>query len=297
MSPAAKLSNEISDVTDTARLVATFRAEESLRTDRLFNDPYARDLAGPGAEKLPDSIPTGRMLGGPIVFRTALMDEILQRLVLGHQIDTVLSLGAGLDARVYRLDLEPTLRWIEVDLPAVLDYKSSVMSKVAPKCLYETHAFDLGDRTRRQEFLRNVTKQGGRTLVMTEGLLYYLPEDSVTGLAEDLRDIGQCDYWLTDVISKKSLWWLQRLWGGSMGDAQMHFSARRGQGTFLSWGYRLLEQYGLITEGLRRGRTFPLLPYPKQGVLDTFNKMILDDLARVVLLRRIGAPELPSPES
>ena len=298
MTGAKKLNNEINDVTDTARLVATLRAEESGRSDRLFNDPYARALAGPGAEKLPDTLPNGRILGAPIVFRTVLMDEIIQRLVLGHQIDTVLSLGAGLDSRPYRLELEPTLRWIEVDLPSILDYKHQILRAETPNCIYSSYAFDLGDRTRRQELLRAVAKTGGRTLVLTEGLLYYLENESVAFLAEDIRELGLCDYWLTDVVSKRSLWWLQRMWGGSMGAAQMHFATRRGQATFLDWGYRVLEQYGLITEGMRRGRTFPLLPSSPRGVMDkVVNKMLLDDLARVVLLRRIGAAELPGPES
>lgn len=298
MGSAINLPLEINDVTDTARLVAALRAEESARPDRLFHDPFAQALAGPGAERLLDTLPSGRFFGAPIVFRTVLMDEVIQRLVVGHQIDTVLSLGAGLDARAYRLKLDPTLRWIEVDLPSVLESKQEILKSAAPACLYEAHGFDLGDRTRRQELFRMVAKTGGRTLVLTEGLLYYLEKDSVATLAEDIREVGLCDYWLTDVVSKRSLWWLQRIWGGSMGAAQMHFATRRGQATFLDWGYRVLEQYGLITEGMRRGRSLPFLPYPTDGMLDkVMNKMILDDLARLVLLRRIGAAELPGPES
>ena len=33
------------------------------------------------------------------------------------------NLAAGLDTRPYRMDLPPSLRWIEVDLPDILDYK------------------------------------------------------------------------------------------------------------------------------------------------------------------------------
>ncbi len=38
-------------------------------------------------------------------------------------IDGVVNLAAGLDARPYRLQLPRTLRWIEVDLPAMVKEK------------------------------------------------------------------------------------------------------------------------------------------------------------------------------
>ena len=35
-----------------------------------------------------------------------------------------MNLGAGLDARPYRMELPETLRWIEVDYPQVIDWKA-----------------------------------------------------------------------------------------------------------------------------------------------------------------------------
>lgn len=299
MPEALHLSAEIRHVTDTARLVAAIRAEESERQNRLFNDRFARRLAGPGIEELLKSLPNHWVLTSAVVFRTVLMDEIILRLVLGHQIDTVISLGAGLDTRPFRLELGPTLRWVDVDMPEVLEYKHHHLAGEPPQCIYNSHGLDLGDRANLRHLLQKMRETGGRTLVLTEGLLYYLKLDHVTALAEDIREVGVCDYWLSDVVSKQSLWWLQKSWAESFGSAQMHFATRRGHGTFLDWGYRVLEQCGLITEGLRRGRFMSSHKYLQLiGARDKIvSKMLLDELARVVLLRRIGATELPPPES
>jgi O-methyltransferase involved in polyketide biosynthesis len=59
-----------------------------------------------------------------MVVRTAVMDEIILRTISEREIDTVLNLAAGLDTRPWRLRLPPTLRWIDVDLPAMLDWAS-----------------------------------------------------------------------------------------------------------------------------------------------------------------------------
>ena len=43
---AAMSTSPISNVSDTARWVAVYRARESARPDALFHDPYAELLAG-----------------------------------------------------------------------------------------------------------------------------------------------------------------------------------------------------------------------------------------------------------
>jgi hypothetical protein len=55
------------------------------------------------------------------VIRTAVFDEFILRTVARDRAACVLNLAAGLDTRPYRLDLPAELRWVEVDLPAILD--------------------------------------------------------------------------------------------------------------------------------------------------------------------------------
>src|SRR5262245_45889454 len=110
----------ITSVSDTARWVAMYRAMESERSDAIFHDPDARRLAGDTGQRILESMPQGRRWAWPMIVRTAVMDEIVMRLVKDEGVDTVLNLAAGLDARPYRLDLPQDLHWIDVDLEGIL---------------------------------------------------------------------------------------------------------------------------------------------------------------------------------
>ncbi len=57
-----------------------------------------------------------------MIVRTAVMDEIILRAIARDGVQAVVNLAAGLDARPFRLELPRTLRWIDVDLPAMQDY-------------------------------------------------------------------------------------------------------------------------------------------------------------------------------
>src|SRR4029078_1946856 len=94
----------IKNISDTAKWVAVFRAEESERPDAVFHDPFARKLAGDKGEQIANAIAFGRENSWSFVARTFLFDEIIMRHV-SEGYDMVLNLAAGLDARPYRMDL------------------------------------------------------------------------------------------------------------------------------------------------------------------------------------------------
>lgn len=58
-------------------------------------------------------------------------------------VDTIVNLAAGLDARPWRLRLPRELRWVDVDLPGIIEYKTSCLGGETPKCDYEAEAIDL----------------------------------------------------------------------------------------------------------------------------------------------------------
>ena len=79
-------------------------------------------------------MPQARRWAWPMIVRTAVMDEIVLRLVTQERVDTVLNLAAGLDARAYRLDLPRQLHWIDVDLEGILSYKEAALAGERPRC-------------------------------------------------------------------------------------------------------------------------------------------------------------------
>src|SRR3982074_1303647 len=94
----------VENISDTARWVAIFRAEESERPDAIFHDPCARCLAGEKGEQIANAIEFSRKNSWSFVARTFLFDEFIKQHVESG-FDMVIDLAAGLDARPYRMAL------------------------------------------------------------------------------------------------------------------------------------------------------------------------------------------------
>jgi len=200
----------IRSISDTARWVAFHRATESERSDAIFHDPYARRLAGERGEHI------GRRLhqnAWAIAVRTYLFDNAIGSLLSKEPIDMLVNLAAGLDSRPYRLELPGGLRWVEVDLPEIVDSKREMLTGEVPRCQLEIITQHLGDRAQRRALFAQLNQKAERIAVMSEGLLTYLDEDKVTSLAEDLHTQDHFQYWLAEVISPAVLDWINRKWG------------------------------------------------------------------------------------
>ena len=98
----------------------------------------------------------------------------------------VVNLAAGLDTRPYRMELPPSLRWVEVDLPDLLDYKESILEGERPGCRLDRIRLDISDRAARNALLKDLGTKAKNVLIVTEGLIVYLSRDQVCELAADL---------------------------------------------------------------------------------------------------------------
>ena len=249
--------NPIRNVSDTALWVAVYRAMESDRPDAHFRDPYARRLAGARGQAIVDAMPSGRSMSWPMVVRTAVMDEIVLRCVR-QGATTVLNLAAGLDARPYRMDLPPTLRWLHVDMPDMVDYFRQNMAGETPRCQLDFVAADLRDAAVRRDVLARAAGTGP-TLVITEGLLVYLEPDDVAALARDLHDVAQARWWLTDLGSPMLLKMLAKRWQPKLrgGNAPFKFGPAEGTAFFSPYGWREAEFRSTWDESERLQRMMP----------------------------------------
>lgn len=188
----------ISDVSDTARWVAEYRAQETARPDALFHDPYAAELAGERGRIIAEAAKRSFGNGWFFIARTRLIDDLIAGCV-ADGCDRVINLAAGLDTRPYRLDLPASLEWIEVDLEGIIAEKNEALAAATPRCALTRVPVDLTDAAARREWLEQATKEPGKTLVITEGLLLYLEESEVREIADDLRRPG-ITWWIADLI-------------------------------------------------------------------------------------------------
>ena len=185
------------------------------------------------------------------------MDEIVLRCVQ-QGAATVLNLAAGLDARPYRLPLPPTLRWLHVDLPEMLDYFRGQMTGETPRCDLEFVSADLRDAAARRDVFARAAGRGP-VLAITEGLLIYLESDDVAALARDLHDVAQARWWLTDLASPMLLKFLERQWQPKLREANAPFQFGPAEGTafFAPAGWKEAEFRSTWDESQRLHRTMP----------------------------------------
>ena len=246
----------IESVSDTALWVAVYRAMETARPDAIFKDPFAERLAGDKGVKIVEEMKQGRMMAWAMIVRTAVMDEMILDRVRNAGVDTVLNLAAGLDTRAWRLPLPSTLKWIDVDLPAITAYKQSQMIGETPVCVYESIAADLTNVAVRDALFAQIGRSAQRMLVITEGLLIYLSEVEVTSLAKALHGIPAARYWTTDIASPMLLEWMGKTWGKSVaqGNAPFKFGPEDSIAFFASVGWREMSRRSAMAEAHRLNR-------------------------------------------
>jgi len=264
---------EITHVSDTALMVAACRAHETELEDAFVRDPFAARLAGERGFAILAALPHSKVLRLGLAVRTRFVDELLLEALRQHPITTVLSVGCGLDTRPWRMDLASDLRWIEIDFAGVLDYKEHLMSDEAPRCRRERFTLDVNDPAQRRAMYEGAGSSPA--LMITEGLLMYLPAATVEALAAESCSYCGVVHWISDITTSA----FSRVLGGGTdttkpirhvqapdamkGEQILEVVQRNG------WTMSAVRSYitdvGFVWERARRamgGATPPPLPFP-----------------------------------
>jgi len=237
----------IQHISDTARWSAVFRARETERRNPLFRDPFARRLAGERGEQIAKATPFHEKNTWSWVTRTYLFDRIISQQI-AHGADMVVNLAAGLDARPYRMSLPAALKWVEVDLPGILDYKESMLAGEKPVCSLERMRADLSDAETRRVLFSRLNSEARNALVVTEGLLIYLPPAEAAAFAKDLRSFPAFRRWAFDIVSPPLLKMLQKNTHQQFGSevSPLQFAPAEGPDFFTRDGWKVLEVHSML---------------------------------------------------
>jgi methyltransferase (TIGR00027 family) len=188
----------------TAEHMAFFRALESVRSpkQRLFLDPLAYHFLNPRLRLVTGlaHFPPFRMLLNRYVdlrcagartsgiARTRLIDDFLTA-ALEDGISQVVILGAGFDARAYRIPCSKTVRFFEVDHPDTLNFKRTRLQTIPGVRNSGIQYVEIDFNT--QTFSKELTQAGfdpaKRTFFIWEGVTNYLATEAV---AATLQFIG-----------------------------------------------------------------------------------------------------------
>jgi methyltransferase (TIGR00027 family) len=249
----------IEDVADTAFLVAMERAMEGDRPDALFHDPLSAKLAGERGRRIVDSLGAHAVVSTwTLAIRTIIIDTYIQE-AMAQGVTQIVNLGAGLDTRPYRMDLPPSLQWVEVDIPKIIDLKERTLVSETPRCRLERIRLDLADRPVRARLFADLNARAPKTLVITEGVIPYLTQDEVGSLADDLRAQEHFALWIVDYFSPLTLKYRQRrAIKERMVNAPWRFDPPDWFGFLGEHRWKIKEIRYLLEEGKRRGRPPPM---------------------------------------
>jgi methyltransferase (TIGR00027 family) len=249
----------IHDVTDTAFWVAAYRALESERPDALFQDPFALRLTGDQGLQISKRMLGSKYVSWSVVLRTWIIDRFIDQL-LAEGVDTILNLGAGLDSRPYRMNLPPSLRWIEVDFPRIIKLKEERLKNDRPNCKLERFPLDLSQKTDRIKIFLDAAHDSKKTAILTEGVIPYLSNEEVATLANELHSQIPFEYWIVDYFSPKLMSVIQKdlLKNWQLKNAPLRFLPENWEGFFSEHKWTPYQTQYLITESLKLGRALPI---------------------------------------
>lgn len=194
------MENKIEHVSDTALMIAACRALETAREDGLIRDPFAERLAGERGFAIAKTIPILEWMCFGAGIRAGAMDDLLKEALASEKIETVLNLGAGLDTRPWRLGLPAGLRWIEADYPDMLQYKAGKLVGEKPRCRFEQVPADLASERDRENLFSRIGP--APALMITEGLLMYLPRDAFMAIATIPARHASVRCWMLDLTTE-----------------------------------------------------------------------------------------------
>ena len=245
----------IRDVSDTARWMAVYRARESEREDAVIRDPFARALAGERGERIANALKFGDDNAWSFIARTYLFDRFITRLVR-HGADMVVNLAAGLDTRPYRMVLPASLRWVEVDLPDILDHKEEILADAKPVCELERVRLDLSNEDGRRGLFADLGRRARHAVVISEGLVIYLMPEAVATLASDLAGPPSFQHWALDLTSPGLLEMMKQSVGSAMNEAgaPFLFAPPEGPPFFAAHGWQPIEVRSLLKTAAKMGR-------------------------------------------
>lgn len=256
MSLETQSQQPLRNISDTAYLVAAYRAMESGREDSLFKDPYAQELVGEHGMEIVESLKSGKNSSWFLVARTCILDKWILDIIHKEKIDTVLNLAAGLDTRAYRLPLPSPLRWFDVDLPEILTHKETVLKKQVPSCQYRIVKMDLSHKSERSKFFSEVAQDSKKTLIISEGFLMYLTPSTAAALAAELAQYPSFKFWLAELLGPFQLKLINWKWGKQFKSAncQMGFAPAEGADFFIEYGWTPKAFRSSFDEAIQIGR-------------------------------------------
>jgi len=177
-------NGDLSAVGRTAFAVALARATEATRDHPWFVDPLAVRLSAAVSQATRERVSVG--LTAWIAVRTRFLDELILQ-AAGRGLRQLVIIGAGLDARAFRLNLPPELTVYEVDREDVFAAKRRILQAAG---LVSGRRHEIVADVLEADWLERIEYVGWRrderTIWILEGFLIYFDPETRTRILTEL---------------------------------------------------------------------------------------------------------------
>jgi O-methyltransferase involved in polyketide biosynthesis len=199
---------DLSQVSRTAILLLICRAVASEKNAVEFSDPMAvlsleRLLAEASEEdriwiskhiRMYEGMHVSEAIAG--TKRGKVIDRIAERFISDHPKCTIINLACGFDTRYWRIEKGKS-KFIETDLPAVIDLKKEILKD---QLGYEMIGKSVLDTT----WIDQVTKKGNTDfLLIAEGLFMWLPPQEAIRLFKEIGERFTRSELVADMVPEK----------------------------------------------------------------------------------------------
>ncbi|WP_462187271.1 class I SAM-dependent methyltransferase, partial [Frankia sp. CcWB2] len=204
-----------------------------------------------------------------VALRARHFDEWTREFLTTHPKATVLHLGCGLDARAYRLDPGPGVRWFDVDYPDVMDLRRQLYP---PRQGYTL----LGSSVTDPSWLAQIPSDLP-VLMVAEGLTMYLREDEGTAVLRRIVQHSPGGQLVFDALSRRGI------------RIQRFNKAIQAAGATVSWGIDSCAELEAIDPRLRCVTAMSAFDLDRSGTLPAGYRVMAAVATLAPALRRMAA--------
>ena len=171
---------ELSGIPETMLIPVAVRAFESRRPDAILSDEAAERILERLDYDCGVFVDSRRSQIGTAI-RSVLLDRALRDFLTRHPDAVVVNLGAGLDTRIQRFQMEKSCRWIDIDVPEAIGLRRKFLPdddrvKRIPRSMFDFTWMD------------EIHADGKPVLFIAEGLFMYFMESDLKPLFDRIAE-------------------------------------------------------------------------------------------------------------
>lgn len=191
------------DVSETAIITLKSRAIESEASSPVIKDPMSQVCLNALIQEMDEDTykrivgkRTSSVLTRHVALRARKYDELSKKFLLKYPDGVIVSLGAGLDTRFWRLGLKPE-QYIELDLPEMVATKRLIFGDALAYQLMGQSVLDL------TWIKALVLNEASHYCFIAEGLFMYLHEVDVKILVKAIADGFDTSMMVFETVNKR----------------------------------------------------------------------------------------------